>query len=516
MRSKSFPPGFLWGGATAAAQYEGGYNEGGRGLSTTDFVTGGSGLTHTPRRVSICLEDGTKQLVDREAAVPENAVGYIDPDIYYPSHKATDFYHHWKEDIALFAGMGFKCYRMSISWSRIFPKGGQVGEEPNEEGLRFYEDVFRECQKYGMEPMVTIFHFDNPAYLADHYNGWLGRETIDCYLRYAETVFRRYKGLVKYWLTINEINVLRGYTRLGCRRTDAQSRYQAMHHLFVASAKAVQLAHRICPEYQVGITLALSGIYPLDCKPENVMGALSFRRRALFFSDVVMRGYYPSYTEAMFDRLGVKALEMQAEDAGQIAAGVPDYLAFSYYRTTVYHTGVQESTDTGGQLGDKNPYLKVTPWGWPIDPTGLRYVLNELYDCYQKPLFICENGMGMKDILEKDGSIHDPYHIDFLRDHIVYLVGECLGKSNKMPTYYCGVLSLTCYLSISPSVVSISLEDGTIKTATGLASKVLGAQGLFVGILVGIFATVLFTFLMGIDKLKIKMPDSHCKMKLSI
>lgn len=355
MSNRAFPPGFLWGGATAAAQYEGGYREGGRGLSTTDFVTGGSGLTHTPRRVSVRLVDGTTQLVDREAAVPEGAAGYVDPAIYYPSHRATDFFHHWKEDIALFAGMGFKCYRMSISWSRIYPKGGLEGEEPNEEGLKFYEDVFRECRKYGMEPVVTIFHFDNPAYLADRYNGWLGRETIDCYLRYAEAVFRRYKGLVRYWLTINEINVLRGYTRLGCRRTDAQARYQAMHHLFVASARAVQLAHRIDPNNKVGITLALSGIYPLDCKPENAMGALTFRRRALFFSDVVMRGAYPSYTATMLERLGVKPLEICDGDAQQIAAGVPDYLAFSYYRTTVYHTGVTESTDTGGQLGDKNP-----------------------------------------------------------------------------------------------------------------------------------------------------------------
>lgn len=414
----AFPPGFLWGGATAAAQYEGGYNEGGRGLSTTDFVTGGSGLTHTPRRVSVKFPDGTIRLVDREDPVPDEAVGCIDPGIYYPSHKATDFYHHWKEDIALFAGMGFKCYRMSISWSRIYPKGGLAGEEPNEEGLRFYEDVFRECKKYGIEPLVTIFHFDNPAYLADCYNSWLSRETIACYLRYAETVFKRYNGLVKYWITINEINVLRGYTRLGCRKTDAQSRYQAMHHLFIANAKATALGHSINPAYKIGCMLALSGIYPADCKPENVMGALAFRRRALFFSDVMMRGYYPSYTDAMFRRLGVQPLVKEPGDDESIAAATSDFLSFSYYRTTVYHTGLVDRTDTGGQLGEKNPHLEVTPWGWPIDPTGLRYVLNELYDRYQKPLFIAENGMGMKDVLEKDGTIHDPYHIDFLRDHI--------------------------------------------------------------------------------------------------
>lgn len=413
-----FPTGFLWGGACAAAQYEGGYNEGGRGLSTTDFVTGGSGLTNTPRRVSVRLADGSRALVEREAPVPDDAVGYIDPDIYYPSHKATDFYHHWREDIGLMAGMGFKCLRMSISWSRIFPKGGLPDEQPNEEGLRFYENIFVECKKHGIEPLVTIFHFDNHAWLADHYNGWYGRETIDCYLRYAETVFKRYNGLVKYWITINEINVLRGYTRLGCRRTDSQARYQAMHHLFVANAKAVALGHSINSDYKIGCMLALSGIYPLNCKPENVMGALNFRRRALFFSDVMMRGYYPSYTDAMFERLGVRALDKLPEDDAVIAKTTSDFLAFSYYRTTVYHTGLVEQTDTGGQLGEKNPYLTATPWGWPIDPTGLRYVLNELYDRYQKPLFIAENGIGAQDKLELDGSVHDPYRIDYLSSHI--------------------------------------------------------------------------------------------------
>lgn len=307
-----FREGFLWGGATAATQYEGGYKEGGRGPATNDFVTEGS---HTnPRRISCRFPDGKQVLLDREEAMPEEAVGCIMDGIYYPSHKATDFYHHFKEDIRLFAEMGFKCYRMSISWPRIFPKGGIEGEEANEEGLRFYEEVFQGCKKYGIEPLVTIFHFENPAYLADHYNGWYSRYTMECYLRYCEVIFQKYNGLVKYWIPINEINVLRGYARLGCRQTDATTRYQAMHHLFLANVLATKMCHELIPDAKIGCMLALSGLYPATCKPEDVMGALEFRRRALFFSDVMMRGYYPSYTESMLAKLGAVVKKEDGDD----------------------------------------------------------------------------------------------------------------------------------------------------------------------------------------------------------
>lgn len=416
--AKELPKEFLWGAATAAAQYEGGFNEEGRGVSTSDYVTGGCASAKLPRRVTIQGLDGNTRFVDREDSIGECEKGCILPDVYYPSHKATDFYHHWEEDIGLMAEMGLKCYRMSISWSRIFPLGGMEGEEPNERGLKFYENVFKECRAHGIEPMVTLFHFDSPAQLADIWDSWLDARNIDCYLRYCEVVFSRYKKLVKYWLTINEINVLRGYTRMGCRKTDANSRYQAMHNLFVASASAVKLGHQICPEFKIGITLALSGIYPGNCKPETIMNSYLFRRRALFFSDVVMRGAYPGYTESMFKKLGVDSIITNPDDLKVIAEGIPDYLAFSYYRTTIYQAGLKESTDTGGQMGCKNPYLEETPWGWPIDPIGLRYVLNELYDRYQKPLYICENGMGTNDVLEQNGSVHDYYRIKYLREHI--------------------------------------------------------------------------------------------------
>ncbi len=413
--SDGFRDNFLWGGATAATQYEGGYNQGGRGLATNDFVTEGS--HENPRKISCQFPDGKQVLLDREDEMPTDAVGCIMDDIYYPSHKATDFYHFYKEDIALFAEMGFKCYRMSISWTRIFPKGGLENEIPNEEGLVFYENVFRECAKYGIEPLVTLFHFENPAYLADHYNGWNGRETLNCYLRYCKVVFERYKNLVKYWIPINEINVLRGYARLGCKQTDATTRYQAMHHLFLANALATKMGHDIIPDSKIGCMLALSGLYPATCKPEDVMGAHEFRRRALFFSDVMMRGYYPNYTNNMLNKLGA-TIRKEKDDDDIIAETTSDFLAFSYYRTTVYRDGMPQKTDTGGQMGEPNPYLPHSDWGWPIDPIGLRYVLNELYDRYQKPLWVVENGLGAEDHVDKDGVINDDYRIDYLKKHI--------------------------------------------------------------------------------------------------
>lgn len=415
MTIHEFPKDFLWGGATAANQFEGGFLTEGRGLSTNDFVT--AGTKSAGRKISIKFADDLTELIDVESSIPEEAVGYIDDSIYYPSHKATGFYHNYKEDIRLLGEMGFKAFRMSISWTRIFPKGGIEGEIPNEEGLIFYEKVFQECMKYGIKPIVTLYHFENPVYLADNYNGWAGKEIIECYMRYVKLVMTRYKHLVTYWIPINEINVLRGYARLGVRDTSASTRYQALHHLFIANARTNKLAQEISSDFKVGCMLALSGIYPEDCKPENVFGALEFRRRALFFADVMIRGYYPSYAGSMLEELGA-IIETTPEELALIKAYPSQFLAFSYYRTTVYNTDLPQKVDTGGQLGSENPYLTKSPWGWPIDPIGLRYVLNELYDRYQAPLFIVENGLGMNDTVEVDGTINDDYRINYLRSHI--------------------------------------------------------------------------------------------------
>lgn len=419
---KTFPENFLWGGATAANQYEGGYNEGGRGLATSDFITNGS--ADRPRKITIQLNDGTKTMVNRRPTgdpkvdtIPEGASGYIDENVYYPSHKAVDFYHHYKEDIALLGEMGFKCFRLSLSWSRIFPKGGIEGEQPNEEGLKFYEDIFKECKKYNIEPLVTLYHFETPAYLAEHFNGWGGRETIDCFLRMCKEVFTRYKDLVKYWITINEINVLNGYAFMGTREAAAQIRYQAKHHMFVASARANKLCHEIIPDAKIGCMVALSCIYPKDCKPENVFGALDYRRGALIYSDIMMRGYYPSYAGRLFEEMGV-TIKKEPGDDEIIKAHPSDFLSFSYYRSSVYHTEIVQNTDTGGQMGDVNPFVEKTEWGWAIDPIGLRYTLSELYDRYQKPLFIVENGMGTIDKADENGYVEDDYRIQYFQDHI--------------------------------------------------------------------------------------------------
>lgn len=430
---KKFPSDFLWGGATAANQYEGGYLEGGRGLAVSDLITAGS--YNTPRKIYYLDQNGETKSLTLGESLPVGSSAVLVKGKYYPSHQATDFYHHFREDIALFAEMGFKCLRLSISWTRIFPNGDDA--MPNEDGLRFYDEVFDECRRYGIEPVVTILHFDMPLQLARTYGGWTNRKLIDCYVRYSKTLFERYQTKVRYWITINEINVLGGYWTLGTSSDavnevniegpitptnnylpqEAGVKFQAIHHLMVASSLANQIGHQINPEFKIGCMLALSGIYPLTCKPEDVMGAYQFRRRALLFSDVMMRGYYPAYAESIFDEYDFQ-LEKEPGDDEILRSYPSDFLAFSYYRTTAFDHQAKVTTTTGGQQGVSNPYLSETPWGWPIDAVGFRYVLNELWDRYQKPLFCVENGMGNCDVLNDDQTIDDDYRIDYLEKHI--------------------------------------------------------------------------------------------------
>ena len=425
----SFSKDFLWGGATAANQFEGGYDEGGRGLAISDLIT--DGTKDDPRKIFYRFDDGREGYIGLGDCIPTGAKGILKEGYYYPSHVATDFYHHYKEDIKLFAEMGYKVYRLSISWTRIFPTGEE--KQPNEAGLKFYDDVIDELKKYNIEPLVTILHFDMPLNLANKYAGWTNRKLINFYLKFAESLFIRWKYKVKYWVTINEVNVLGGYWTLGLAsdnvRTegsfnqgetpsaDAGAKFQSIHHLLVASALANSMARKINPDFMLGAMLALSGIYPATCHPDDVFGAYAFRRKALIFSDVICRGYYPSYTQAIFDEYNFK-LQTQTGDLDILKENTSDFLAFSYYRTTVFDRFSTNTTTTGGQQGAPNPYLKTTPWGWPIDPKGLRFVLNELYDRYQKPLFIVENGMGNMDKMEEDGSIQDDYRIDYLRGHL--------------------------------------------------------------------------------------------------
>ncbi|MBP1046700.1 family 1 glycosylhydrolase [Enterococcus sp. BWM-S5] len=410
----AFPKDFLWGGATAANQYEGGYLSGGKGLSTLDAITGGS---HTePRMITYKTKDGVIESCTRDQALPEGATGYIDSEKYYPSHVATDFYHHYKEDIALFAEMGYKCFRLSIAWSRICPKGT---EEINEEGLQFYDDVFDELLKHGIEPIVTINHFDIPMYLADELDGWSNRKVIDYFLFFCETLFKRYKDKVKYWMTFNEINFLRSWTQIGIHNNDRQSKYQAAHHLFVASGKAVKLGHEINPDFQIGMMVAYIPSYPMSCRPEDVMEALQFNREQEFYIDVQVKGYYPAHKIKEFERDSI-VIKKEPGDDEIIKEGTVDYIGFSYYMSTVSSADPKDVKYVGGNQmpAVKNPYLEESDWGWAVDPLGLRISLSSLYDRYNVPLFVVENGFGAVDKLEEDGTIKDEYRIDYFQKHI--------------------------------------------------------------------------------------------------
>lgn len=414
MSKSVFPDNFLWGGATAANQYEGGYLSGGKGLSTLDAITGGNHTT--PRMITYKTKEGKIETCTRGAALPEGAVGYVDPNQYYPSHVATDFYHHYKEDIALFAEMGFKCFRLSIAWSRICPKGTT---EINEEGLAFYDKVFDELLSYGIEPIVTINHFDIPMYLADELDGWSSRKVIDYFLFFCETLFKRYKDKIKYWMTFNEINFLRSWTQIGIHQNDKQAKYQAAHHLFVASAKAVTLGHAINPDFNIGMMVAYIPSYPMSCNPEDVMEAIQFNREQEFYIDVQVKGYYPAHKLKEFERENI-VIKKEAGDDELIQAGTVDYIGFSYYMSTVSASNPDEVKFVGGNQmpAVKNPYLQESDWGWAVDPLGLRISLCKLYDRYNVPLFVVENGFGAVDQVETDGTIQDDYRIDYFSKHI--------------------------------------------------------------------------------------------------
>ncbi len=405
-----FPKGFLWGGATAANQFEGGWLEDGKGASVPDHIRGGT--VSTPR------------LWDKE----------IDETIYYPSHEATDFYHHYKEDIALYGEMGFKCYRMSINWARIYPTG--MEETPNQKGLDFYHNVFAECKKYNIEPLVTISHYELPWGLSEKYNGWAGREVIDCYVRYAKTLFTEFKDEVTLWLTFNEINI--GANSFGrimslgmqgddhkpmfkMNETDEEKseRFTALHHQFVASALAVQAGHEINPENKIGCMIAGSMTYPFTCNPLDVKDAQNKMNMSNWFcGDVQVRGHYPYYAKRFFKDNNV-VVKMEEGDEDILKKGTVDFYSFSYYMSSCASVDPEALKSAGNMFtGIKNPYLQASDWGWQIDPEGLRIYLNEVYGRYEIPLMIVENGLGANDERSEDGKFHDDYRINYLRDHI--------------------------------------------------------------------------------------------------
>ncbi|MGX9292003.1 6-phospho-beta-glucosidase BglA [Bacillus sp. A015] len=403
----TLPKDFLWGGALAAHQFEGGWNEAGKGPSVVDVMT--AGAHGVPRQITETIEEGT----------------------FYPNHEAIDFYHRYKEDIAMFAEMGLKCLRTSIGWSRIFPKGDEA--EPNEAGLQFYDDVFDELLKHGIEPVITLSHFEMPLHLAREYGGFRSRKVAEYFAKFAEVCFNRYKDKVTYWMTFNEINnkmdvnnPLFLWTNSGVSVKEGENAkeimYQAGHHELLASAWAVAKGKEINPSFQIGAMVSHVPIYPYSSNPEDVMLAEEYMRQRYFFPDVQVRGYYPSYALKEFEREGYH-IPFEAGDEESLRKGKVDYLGFSYYMsTTVKSDAVSDNSGdiVNGALphGVENPYIKSSDWGWSIDPTGLRYTLNRFYDRYQIPLFIVENGFGAIDQVEDDGSIHDPERIQYLASHI--------------------------------------------------------------------------------------------------
>lgn len=429
-----FPENFLWGGAVAANQCEGAYNEDGKGIDIQDIMP--HGIKGAPTAEP--TEDNLKL-------------------------KAIDFYHRYKEDIALFAEMGFKIFRTSIAWSRIFPNGDD--EQPNEAGLAFYDKLFDECHKHGIEPLVTISHYETPLHLAKKYDGWTDHRLIGFYERYCRTIFNRYKGKVKYFLTFNEINsvlhepLLSGGILTPKEKLSEQDLYQACHHELVASALATKIAHEIMPEAKIGCMILAMPTYPLTPAPEDMIAVMKADHFNDFFGDVHARGVYPGYMKRYFREKGIEIKSTPKEEK-LLRENTVDFISFSYYMSIC--EGASGSSGEGNLLGGKkNPYLKESEWGWQIDPKGLRYVLNRFYDRWQKPLFIVENGLGAKDELVAGGpdgkTVEDDYRIAYLNDHLLQ-VGEAI--EDGVPVL--GYTTWGCIDLVSNSTAQMSKRYGFI------------------------------------------------------
>lgn len=410
---QGFPKGFLWGGATAANQIEGAFDLDGKGLSTSDMAA------YKDPYATGTVDNFTFNVNSVELAEylnhPENHL--------FPKRWGIDFYHRYQEDIALFAEMGFKTFRLSISWARIFPTGLEA--EPNEAGLEFYDKVFDECKKYGIEPLVTMSHYEMPIALTEKYNGWVSRELIPLFDKYARVLFNRYRSKVKYWITFNEMNMNLNslYTGTGALEDKVenveQAAYQASHHQFLASALAVKACHEIIPDAQIGCMINRIESYAKTCKPEDQLQALKADQINTFYPDVQVRGKYPSYMTRYFFENNIE-IEMQEGDDLILKEGTVDFVAFSYYMSHVTEDR-PDANELAGTFDSpiKNPYLELSQWDWPIDPIGLRISLNKMYDRYGIPLFLVENGLGAKDVIAEDGKIHDDYRIDYIKKHIV-------------------------------------------------------------------------------------------------
>ncbi|MEB7658412.1 glycoside hydrolase family 1 protein [Mammaliicoccus vitulinus] len=405
-----FKDGFLWGGATAANQIEGAFDKDGKGLSSADFVE------YIPK------DQRTK---DNHMEVTTEHIQKVlsgEHDGRFPKREGIDFYYQYKEDIKLLAEMGFKAFRLSIHWSRIFPKGYE--QEPNEAGLKFYENVFKTLKSYNIEPVVTLSHYETPFGLTEKYNGWVDRAVVSHFEHYAKTVFQRYKGLVKYWMTFNEINIINISPFTGGGIISDQldnpkaASYQALHHQLLASSLATKALREIDDNAQIGCMLARMKHYPYTCNPEDVLKAMQDDQMNLLYTDVHALGEYPNYFKQFLKENNIE-LQIEDGDLETLKSYTVDYISFSYYMSLLSANSEEGAVTEGNLMNSlKNPYLEASDWGWQIDPIGIRIVLNEFWDRYHKPLFIVENGLGAKDTVEADGSIHDTYRIGYLEKHI--------------------------------------------------------------------------------------------------
>ncbi|MDZ5562569.1 glycoside hydrolase family 1 protein [Enterococcus cecorum] len=447
MSQTVFPENFLWGGATAANQLEGAYLADGKGLSVADAMPGGK------IRFEVLGSPEFDWTIDEEKYV-------------YPNHKGISYYEHFKEDIALFAEMGFKCYRFSIAWSRIFPQGDEL--EPNEAGLKFYDQVIDECLKYGIEPVITISHYEMPLNLAKKYGDWKNRELIAFYERYAKVVLTRFHSKVKYWMTFNEINSALHFPALSQGMVlsngagDFKNIAQAWHNQFVASSLAVKIGHELDPDLKIGCMIIYATTYSLDANPVNQAATMEQNQIFNYYcADVQVRGEYPGYTNRFLNSRGVKFedLDITKEDLDLLKAYPVDYVGFSYYMSSaVTVTGDESDTVDGNLLGGvRNPFLKASEWGWQIDPVGLRIALNELYNRYQKPVFVVENGLGAVDEITAEGQIIDDYRIDYLRAHI-----EQMAKAIEDGVDLMGYTPWGCIDLVSASTGEMSKRYGFI------------------------------------------------------
>lgn len=409
-----FPKDFLWGGATAANQVEGAWNIDGKGMTIEDCL---------PFR-KIGFSDFTKQFAFSSKDLHEAMIA--DASANYPKRRGIDFYHHYKEDIALMAEMGFKCFRLSISWARIYTVPWD--KTPNQKGLDFYHNVFKECRKYNIEPLVTLSHYDPPVDIVKKYRGWYSREVISLFVKYAETCFSEFKDEVTYWLTFNEVDAMLRHPVTSGGLIEDQfddisfetAIYQAMHHQMIASALSVKIGKEINPNNFIGCMLTKLEFYPFTCKPEDFLAAQKRTRSIYRYSDIQVFGEYPLFLLKEMENKGIK-INIKDEDAQILKEGTVDFVSFSYYMTSCMAADTTGLDMAPGNTvnGVKNPYLTSSEWGWQTDPSGLRASLIELYDRYRKPLFIAENGLGARDKISEDGKIYDNYRAEYLKEHVM-------------------------------------------------------------------------------------------------